>query len=327
MSMHAALFGDAPIPDETERIAHRIFPDGNLVMQIRDHFGMLYHNQQFLHLFSQVGQPALAPARLALVTVLQFVEGLSDRQAAEAVQDRISWKYALGLALDDPGFHFSALSTFRQRLMDGQAEDIIFETVIEHLRTAGLLTAGGRQRTDSTHVVAAVRSLNRLERVGETLRHALNVVAQEAPAWLQAHVPTDWYERYGQPIERTRLPKTDAARITLATTIGTDGLTLLGWIAAPTCPAHVADLPAIQTLRQVWADHFAIGEGIVAWRAVSDLPQQQSRLCHRTMWMRAGVRSGTSSGSGTKCISRKRATMRRRMVVYLSFCKSRGPAG
>jgi len=102
MSMHAPLFGDAPIPEETERVAHRIFPTGNVVMQIRDHFGMLFHNQQFRHLFSTTGQPALAPACLALVTVLQFLEGLSDRQAAEAVQDRISWKYALGLPLDDP---------------------------------------------------------------------------------------------------------------------------------------------------------------------------------------------------------------------------------
>jgi len=276
--MQAALFGDAPIPYETERIAHRIFPDGNLVMQIRDHFGMLYHNQQFLHLFSRVGHPALAPARLALVTVLQFVEGLSDRQAAEAVQDRISWKYALGLSLDDPGFHFSALSTFRQRLMDGEAEDILFETVLDHLRTAGLLTAGGRQRTDSTHVVAAVRSLNRLERVSETLRHALNVVAQEAPAWLRTQVPIGWYERYGQPIESFRLPKTDAARMTLATTIGTDGLTLLAWVTASTCPAGVADLPSIQTLRQVWADHFATDEGIVEWRAVSDLPPTAEQI-------------------------------------------------
>ncbi len=247
MSMHAPLFDDAPIPEETGRIAHRIFPTGNVVMQIRDHFGMLFHNQQFSHLFSTTGQPALAPACLALVTVLQFLEGLSDRQAAEAVQDRISWKYALGLSLDDPGFHFSALSAFRQRLVDGATEGLLFETTLDHLRAAGLLTARGSQRTDSTHVVAAVRDLNRLERVGETLRHALNHVAQQAPAWLRSHVPTVWYDRYRQPIENARLPKTDAARDALAITIGEDGLILLAWLTAPDTPAGMADLPAVQT--------------------------------------------------------------------------------
>ena len=83
MSMHEPLLGDYPIPEETVRIARQVFPKGNVYMQLRDHFGMLYDNADFAHLFAREGQPALAPARLALVTVMQYMEGLSDRQAAE----------------------------------------------------------------------------------------------------------------------------------------------------------------------------------------------------------------------------------------------------
>ena len=139
MSMHEARFGDSPIPEETVQVAHRAFPKGNLVMQIRDQFGMLYHNHQFAHLFASEGQPALAPARLALITIMQYIEGVGDRQAADNVRDRISWKYALGLALDDPGFDFSVLCEFRARLLADDAETLLFDTALSLFRDAGLL--------------------------------------------------------------------------------------------------------------------------------------------------------------------------------------------
>jgi transposase len=117
--------------------------------------------------------------------VLQFVENLSDRAAADAVRGRLDWKYLLGLELTDPGFHHTVLSEFRSRLVAGQVEQRLLDGLLERLQEQGLLQAGGRQRTDSTHVLAAVRDLNRLERVGETLRAALNSVAVVAPDWLQ----------------------------------------------------------------------------------------------------------------------------------------------
>ena len=107
--------------------------------------------------------------------IFQFIEGLRDRQAAEAVQQRIDWKYALALELSDPGFDFSVLSKFRARLLAGGSEMQLLEVMLAHLKTQGLLKARGRQRTDSTHVLAKVRALNRAECVVETLRHALNV--------------------------------------------------------------------------------------------------------------------------------------------------------
>ncbi len=116
-----------PVPEETIRVARHAFPKGSVAIRLRDEFGSLYQDQEFQALFPTHGQPGLAPWRLALVTVLQFLEHLSDRQAAEAVRARIDWKYALGLELTDAGFHFSVLPEFRARLVASGAEQLLLD--------------------------------------------------------------------------------------------------------------------------------------------------------------------------------------------------------
>lgn len=116
------------IPEETKRVAQAAFPQGSLAMRLRDELGTVYLDDQFSDLFPSRGQPAESPAMLALVGVLQFAEGLSDRQAADAVRGRIDWKYALGLDLTDAGFDFSVLSEFRTRLAEGDAEERLLDT-------------------------------------------------------------------------------------------------------------------------------------------------------------------------------------------------------
>ena len=108
-----------PVPELTAYVARAAFPDGNPYLAVRDVLGTFYDDQRFAALFPDRGRPAEAPWRLALVTVLQFAEGLPDRQAADAVRGRIDWKYALGLELTDPGFDFSVLCEFRSRLLAG----------------------------------------------------------------------------------------------------------------------------------------------------------------------------------------------------------------
>src|ERR671931_1708281 len=232
MSLHPQA--PYPIPEDTQRVARAAFPRGNIYMQVADRLGTLYHDTQFAALFPTRGQPAEAPARLALATVLQFAEGLSDRQAADAVRSRIDWKYVLSLELTDPGFDHTVLSEFRTRLVAGQAEQLLLDTLLARVRERGLLQVRGRQRTDSTHVLAAIRVLNRLELVGETVRHALNSLAVVAADWLRAQVPPEWFDRYGTRIENYRLPKTAAAREGLAVTIGADGRQLLQAVDAAT---------------------------------------------------------------------------------------------
>lgn len=174
-----------PVPEETARVAEAAFPRGHAYMRLREELGVLYRDTDFRALFSDVGQPAESPWRLALVLVMQYAEGLSDRQAADAVRDRIAWKYALGLELTDPGFDASVLSEFRARLVAGNAEYRLLDLLLARCKAAGLVKARGKARTDSTHVLAATRALNRLETVGETMRHALNTLASVAPDWLR----------------------------------------------------------------------------------------------------------------------------------------------
>ena len=173
------------VPELTARVARAAFPKGNPYLRLRDELGPVFRDGDFADLYPRRGQPALPPWKLALVTVLQFAEDLSDRQAADAVRGRIDWKYALGLELDDPGFHFSALSEFRGRLTAGGAQRLLLDEMLEACQDRGLLKARARQRTDSTHVLAATRDLNRLELVGETLRATLNALATVAPEWLR----------------------------------------------------------------------------------------------------------------------------------------------
>jgi transposase len=198
MSLKPRPIGD--IPCETQRIAHAAFPKGNVVIKLRDEFSSLYQDEDFQALYPKRGQPGLAPWRLAVVTVLQFMEKLSDRQAADAVRSRIDWKYALGLDLADPGFHFSVLSEFRARFVAGDAQSLLLDKMLQQFKERGLVKARGKQRTDSTHVLAAVHDLHLCELVAETLRATLNDLAEVAPEWLQRVAEPEWYKRYERRI-------------------------------------------------------------------------------------------------------------------------------
>src|SRR5215218_1601230 len=117
-----------PVPEETVRVARAAFRKGNPLLKLRDELGTIFSDEDFADLFPRLGQPGLAPWRLALVTLLQFRESLADRQAAEAVRARIGWKYLLGLELTDPGFDHSVLCEFRSRLLAGSAEERLWHT-------------------------------------------------------------------------------------------------------------------------------------------------------------------------------------------------------
>lgn len=261
-----------PIPAETVRVVRAAFAEGTVHTRLRDELDVLYADQDFVGLFAVRGRPAVAPWRLAMVLVMQVMEGLSDRQAAQAVRARLDWKYALGLELTDRGFDYSVLSEFRDRLLAGGVELQLLEALLERAKTRGLLKAGGRQRTDATHVLAQVRVLNRLERVGETLRVALEALAVAAPQWLSGWLPDDWYDRYGQPVQELRLPDTPAERAGLADQIGADGMRLLGMVWTADAPGWLRELEAVECLRVVWVQQYQVEGGLVRLRPVQDLP-------------------------------------------------------
>jgi len=141
-------------------------------MRLRDTLLTIFEDHEFADLFPRRGQPAEAPWRLALVCLVQYMEELTDRQAADAVRSRMDSKYLLGFELTDPGFDFSVLSEFRTRLIEHQAEHRLFTLLVDKLSEQGYLKKRGSQRTDSTHVLAAVHRYHRVELLPETLRAA-----------------------------------------------------------------------------------------------------------------------------------------------------------
>jgi transposase len=276
MSLHPEPIG--PVPEDTARVARAVFAKGNPYLSLRDELGLFYTDAQFADLFPTRGQPAEAPWRLALVVVLQFAEDLTDRQAAEAVRSRIDWKYLLGLELTDQGFDHTVLSEFRSRVVAGGAEERLLDALLRHCRERKWLKARGRQRTDATHVLAAVRVLNRLECVGEAMRHALNTLAVVAPTWLRAWVPPEWADRYAPRMESYRLPSGQAERQALARTIGADGYRLLAALWDPATPAGLRAVEAVQVLRLIWVQQFSVEGGQVHWRDEGTLPPAAQRI-------------------------------------------------
>ena len=146
-------------------------------MRIRDELGVLYDDQDCAALFATRGQPAESPGRLLMILVLQFLDGLTERQAADAVCE--------------------VLSEFRTRVVAADAVDQSLDHSLTRCQERGLLKAWGKQRTDSTYVLLAIRTINCLECVGEEMYHALNSLLQVDPAWVQVTLPPDWLVRYG----------------------------------------------------------------------------------------------------------------------------------
>lgn len=188
------------------------------------------------------------------------------------MRGRIDWKYALGLELDDPGFDHTALSELRTRLLEGGSGHLLLDTLLARFREIGLIKPRGRQRTDWTHVLAKVRALNRLDLVRETMRHALDVLAAVAPAWLRAHSNPEWVERYGPRSLHDRLPAKKEDRDALAGSYGPDGSSLPDALYPCDAPAWLREVPAVDTLRIVWLQNYYRTDEGVRWGSNDDIP-------------------------------------------------------
>jgi transposase len=229
-----------------------------LAVQVRDRLGEWLGDEDFTAAFGVRGRPGWSPSRLALVTVLQRAEKLTDRLAAEAVRTRVDWQYLLGLPLDDPGFDDSVLAEFRGKVAEAGLEQVVLDALLAKLAADGLIRAGGKQRTDSTHVVAAVAALSRLELAGESVRAAVEALAAAAPAWLEQRIcVADWARRYGTPMTSWRPPASQAKQDEVAIAYARDGYALLEAVYGTTAPAWLRELPAVDVLRRVLLQNYA----------------------------------------------------------------------
>ncbi|MFD1662341.1 IS1182 family transposase [Streptomyces caeni] len=283
------------VPSLTAQVARASNPSGTTAMWVRDRLDGLWRDEDFRAWYPRDDRPGLSPAQLATVSVLQFLYNLSDRQAAEAVRCRIDFKYALALPLDNPGFHHSVLSDFRDRLAEGDRAGLLLDLALERLRDAGLVKERGRQRTDSTHILAAVRDLTRRELVTEAMRAALEELARTAPQVLAELVIEEWGERYGRPVRLGKNPTHPKTRINRT---GADAHLLLMHLHQRRPASRPG--PQVKALREVFVQNYLIDErDRIRWRTPEggglppsgttivspyDLQARYSRRGHATRW-------------------------------------------
>jgi transposase len=272
-----------PVPEATAAAVQAAFPKGNLYVARRAEFGSLYDDQLFADLYPPSGRPVeVAPWRLALVIVMQYIEGLTDRQTADAVRRCMDWKYALSLELTDPGFNFTWLHDCRSRVLTHTAGQRFLDAFLAACNARGWIKARGTQRTDSTHVLAAIRTFHRLECVLEAMHDALNELSAAEPAWVQQHVPPDWYPRDGLRSDQARLPKETSTREALARQVGADGYQLLASVQTADTSLGLSDLPALEALRQIWIQQYyrctVPGLEALRWRTGDEQPPAAVRI-------------------------------------------------
>ncbi len=258
MSMHPAQW---PEPDpQVAAMIEAKFPGKKtppLAVTIRRRLGQWLEDEDFASAFGARGRPGWSPSQLALVTVLQMAENLPDRAAAETVGKDLAWQYALGLAAGAEGFDHTVLSEYRARVAEHGLEQVVLDKLLERLASDGLIKAGGKQRTDSTHVIAAVAALNRLELAGESVRAVLEALAAAHPDWLEQRVClADFHRRYGVPMTSWRPPASAARRAELAIAYAKDGYALLEEIYEPRAPQWLRQIPAVSTLRIVLLQNY-----------------------------------------------------------------------
>src|SRR6266545_1192808 len=243
-----------PMPEETGRIGKLLLREKDPYRLMGDQLFEKWKEDEFADLYSSEGKPGYSPVILAFVSVFQFMERLADRQAAQALRMRLDWKYALHLPLEDAGFDFSVLSEFRDRLIEGQAEQRVFEKLVEEIRALGLIKERGKQRSDSLAMLVKVRRLSRIETVVETLRLAVVGLVEGNREWCEEIIPPSWEDRYGERFVRQRYSEQEWKEY--ESNIGNDGMWLLKRLTDGGAPAELQDLPEVQVLGTVWAQQF-----------------------------------------------------------------------
>lgn len=252
------------MPADTAQVGSKLLPVDSPYRLIGDQLFEQYRDEDFVDLYASEGKPAISPVMLNFVLVFQYLEKLSDRQAAEAVRVRLDWKYALHLPLDYWGFNFSVLSEFRDRLIEHEAERQMFDQQLEQLQALGLVKRRGRQRTDSLAILTKMRHLNRVERVAETLRLAVQALVQTNREWCEEMLPPSWEERYGERVVLERLSEIE--RKQLDESVGADGWWLLRRLHEASTPSELQQQPAVQLLATVWEQQFEVIEDQVVFR-------------------------------------------------------------
>lgn len=251
------------IPEDTATLGRKLLKANSRYRVIGDHLPEIVCDEDFADIYAPTGRNAVSPALLSMVTIFQFLEDVPDREAAEMVVIRVDWKYALHLPLDYAGFHPTDLCNFRKRLVENEQEALVFDSMLKKVKALGFLKKKGKQRTDSTHVLAVVQKLSRLELVTETMRVALRAIQRAHEGWYQQVIPATFAEVYAETRQDYRLSDTERQAALRQT--GADGFWLLDLIDRDG-PPDIQTLAEVETLRMVWEQQYERVEGQVTER-------------------------------------------------------------
>jgi transposase len=241
------------IPEETRRLVEPLLSEDSVYRLIGQEAEQMVGDEEFEDMYADEGRPGVNAVVLAFITVFQFLEKLPDRAAATMAVMRLDWKYALRQAVNWEGFHYSDVCNFRKRVLVHGREGVVFERVLAYLRERGYVTAGGKQRTDSTHIIGAVSEPSRLEVVWESLRLALGALLSTDAPWTMQWLPKSFVQTYSQRRSDYRLNQAEIEQAFRQS--GQDGYWLLAQLERVGTPV-LKGLPAIAQLRRVWEEQF-----------------------------------------------------------------------
>jgi transposase len=246
------------IPQAIRIWGEKYLKQDNLYRVVGDRLLSLVTESKFISelasMYSKTGRPSINPIILSLVTIFQFLEDIPDRVAADYVRTRLDWKYALHLPLDDPGFHYSDLCNFRKRLIKHGKESLLFDQLLEQIKSLGFLKKRKYQRTDSTHVLAVVRELSRLENLSENLRVSLRAIQKSDAAFYEMKIPTLYREHWSVP--QSDYQMTDPQRREALERVGQDIHWLLSFLE--TNRQSFLRLPELEVLKTLFYQHFTL---------------------------------------------------------------------
>ena len=245
------------IPQETRAYVEALLAEDSVYRLIGQEVEHMVGDGEFDDMYAEDGRPAINAVVLALVTVFQFLEKLPDRAAAVMAVMRLDWKYALRQELNWTGFHYSDLCNFRKRLLAHGREGVVFERILTYLRERGYVKGGGKQRTDSTHIVGQVMELSRLELVWESVRVALNALISSDAPWVLKWLPSSFVELYS--VRRSDYRLKDAEVAPALQKAGEEGQWLVTQVMTTGSQA-LQTLPELATLRRVLEEQYAPNE-------------------------------------------------------------------
>lgn len=273
--MNSAIF--PTIPFDTVMAARSVFGRGNFYIATGDQANQLFAGIVLEDPSGRFLNQIHTLAMIYMITIFQFVETLPDQSAANAMRERIDWKYALHLDMNHPGMDAETFCEFRQWLSINKIGQQNLAELLQRLSAITFFTNKPGTSLEPDQVISDVCQISRLAKIWEAFNQATKALAAVRPDWLSAASLPHWPERYGQGYKLVNLKLDKVERYVFAQEIGADGSYLLNEIAKTNDPV-LEDIAEVRALRLTWHEQFQQVGGKVWWRKRSCLGCTQNSI-------------------------------------------------